>query len=101
LLIAVVTDSQWSGGVGLCNGTGGGPAGGLAVAVLSSIRSSLCIQLGSYQVGLCWLHVGVVFCIECSLSARVPLVVVLVVLGWSQTLFFLNMKRARHDLEKK
>jgi hypothetical protein len=53
--------------VGLCNGTGGGPAGGLAVAVLSSLRSSVCIQLGSYQVGLCWLHVGVVFCIECSL----------------------------------
>jgi hypothetical protein len=30
----------------------------------------------------------------------VPLVVVLVVLDWSQTLFFFNMKRARHDLEK-
>jgi hypothetical protein len=46
LLVAVITDSQQTDCVGLCKCVNGGLAGGLAVAVLPSLRPPVCVQLG-------------------------------------------------------
>jgi hypothetical protein len=58
--------------------TAGGLAGGLAVAVLPSLRPPVCIQIGSCFLAPCGhrlLYIG------CSLLACVPHVDVLIVMG--------------------
>jgi hypothetical protein len=58
--LLLIIGSQQSGGVGST----------VPAVVLPSLRSPLCVQLGSSQVVLCRFCVGVVFLyVECSLSA--------------------------------